>query len=128
MARKSPIPDPLRRRHLLEEALDPARALAIAEAYLAEERPIEALAFLAKADAREQLGRLRDLAVEEGDPFLLRQACAALGEQPGAERWRRLADSARAAGKEVQARDAERQAHLGAAVAPAGVTGGEGAR
>ena len=112
MARKSAIPDPLRRRHLLEEKLDPARALAIAQAYLAEERACEAVAFLAKAGAREPLAELCVRAVAEGDPFLLRQACAALGEEPSADRWRRLAASARAAGKEVQARDADRQAQL----------------
>jgi hypothetical protein len=113
MARKSPIPDPLRRRHMLEEKLDPARALAIAQAYLADDRACEAVAFLAKADAREALAELRERAVAEGDPFLLRQSCAALGEEPGADCWRRLAESARAAGKEVQARDADRQAQLG---------------
>jgi hypothetical protein len=38
------IPDPLKRRHLVESALDPARALAIAEAYLEEGRRLEAAA------------------------------------------------------------------------------------
>jgi acyl-CoA reductase-like NAD-dependent aldehyde dehydrogenase len=114
VARKPAIPDPLKRRHLVEEDLDPARALAIAEAYLGDGRLCEAVAFLAKAEARERLEALRDEAVAMGDPFLLRQACGALGEEPGARRWQALAEAARAAGKEVQARDAERQAQLGA--------------
>jgi len=116
MAHKPLIPDPLKRRHLLEDDLDPARALVIAEAYLAEGRLCEALEFLAKAGARERLEGLRDEAVALGDPFLLRAACAALGEDPGRARWTATAEAARSAGKEVQARDAERQAQL--AVAP----------
>ena len=109
---KSSIPDPLARRHLLEDALDPARARKIAEAYLAENRVHEALDFLRKADDREALEAVRDRAVEEGDPFLLRRACAALGEEPGPERWQALARAAAAAGKETQARDAERMTQL----------------
>ena len=82
MPRKPVIPDPLKRRHLLEDKLDPAKAVAIADGYLEEGRTNEALAFLVKADAREQLEELRDRAVEDGDPFLLRHACEALGEEP----------------------------------------------
>lgn len=109
---KSAIPDPLKRRHLLEEALDPARCLAVADAYIAEGRICEAVTFLAKAGDRGRLEALRDEAVAAGDPFLLRRACEALREEPGAERWRAVAAAARAAGREVQARDAERQAQL----------------
>lgn len=112
MARKGLIPDPLKRRHLLEDKLDPAKALAIADVYLEEGRTNEALAFLVKADSRERLEELRDRAVEDGDPFLLRHACEALGEEPGAERWSATAQAARAAGREAQAHDAERQAQL----------------
>jgi hypothetical protein len=115
MARaKSPIPDPLRRRHLLEEPLEPARALAVAEAYLAEERVWEAVDFLRKADARDRLAELRERAVATGDAFLLRQTSVALGEEPGPARWRALAEAARAAGRLVAARDAERQAQVAA--------------
>lgn len=112
MARSPSIPDPLRRRHLLEEDLAPERALAVAEAYLAEDRVYESVAFLAKAGAEERLAALRERAVAEGDPFLLREACRALGEDPGAERWRAVAEAARAAGREIEAHDAERQAQL----------------
>lgn len=110
---RSPIPDPLRRRHLLEEALDPARALAIAEAYLAEERAAEAVAFLARAQARERLAALRDQALASGDLFLLRSVSAALGEEPSLEQWTRLADAAEAAGKERYAHEARRLAQRG---------------
>lgn len=107
---RSPIPDPLRRRHLLEEALDPARALAIAEAYLAEGRGAEAVAFLARAESRERLATLRDQALASGDLFLLRSASTALGEEPSLEQWSRLADAAEAAGKERYAHEARRLA------------------
>ena len=56
---KSKLPDPLSRRHLLEQDLSEAKSRAIAEAYLAEERVVEALDFLRKAGAREQLAELR---------------------------------------------------------------------
>lgn len=112
MARKPVIPDPLTRRHLVEETLDPRRALRIAEAYLEAGRSFEAVSFLHQADDRERLEALRREAVETGDPFLLRQVCDALGEAPDRECWRALAESARRMGKDVQARDAERQAEL----------------
>ncbi len=105
----SPIPDALSRRHLLEGELDSTKALRIAEAYLEEERRDEAVAFLAKADAREGLEALQEEAVATGDAFLLRSVAAALGTEPGVARWRALAEAATAAGKLECAADAERQ-------------------
>jgi hypothetical protein len=53
------IPGPLERRHLLEKELPPAQALAIAEAYLEQDRCVEAVDFLALAAAgARQGGRL----------------------------------------------------------------------
>jgi hypothetical protein len=52
--------------------------------------------------------------VATGDAFLLRQTSVALGEEPGPARWRALAEAARAAGRLVAARDAERQAQVAA--------------
>jgi hypothetical protein len=103
------IPDPLERRHLLERELDAATARGIAEAYLAEERGWDAIAFLQKAGARDLLEQLRDQAVRAGDAFLLREAARALGEDPGAEQWRALGEAARAAGKERYTALASRQ-------------------
>jgi len=77
MAKKK-LPDPLRRRHLVEQPLDPSRALQIAEAYLEDDRAIEAVAFLLKAEARERLAALREQAVRDGDAFLLREISTAL--------------------------------------------------
>lgn len=109
MAKRGPIPDPLARRHELEKALDPARARAIAEAYLAEQRELEAIAFLKKAGESEALEKLCATAVERGDAFLLREACAALGREPERAAWERLARAADTHGRERYASEARRQ-------------------
>jgi hypothetical protein len=110
---KAVIPDPLKRRHLVEEDLDPSRALTLAEAYLAEGRAAEAIVFLEQAEAEDRLAVVRDEAVEAGDVFLLRSAAAALGEEVAAETWERVAERAEAAGKALYAREARRQAQRG---------------
>ena len=51
---RSKIPNPLTRRHLIEKKMSEAQTLQLAEAYLAEGRSIEALDFLAKAEARDR--------------------------------------------------------------------------
>jgi len=104
------IPDALARRHLLSGELAPARARAIAEAYLAEERSMEAIAFLQKADARPELQALRAEALQSGDVFLLREVAAALNEPPGLADWEAAAEAARACGKAPGRAEAQRQA------------------
>ena len=106
---KAKIPDPLERRHLIERAIEPARALAIAEAYLAEERAQEAVAFLARAQATERLEALWQQAVEQGDPFLLREVANALRREPDAACWRSVAEAAARAGKDRYAAEGRRQ-------------------
>jgi hypothetical protein len=105
---RSAIPDPLRRRHLVEQ-VQPEAALAVAEAYLAEGREVEAVAFLQRAKAEERLRALRERAVQEGDVFLLREVSVALGEEPGAEAWAATARAAEAQGKLRYAAEARRQ-------------------
>jgi hypothetical protein len=107
---KNRIPNPLQRRHLLEQDLAPPRALAVAEAYLAEGRSAESLDFLAKAGAEDKLRALEEEAIASGDVFLLREVAQRLGEEPDADRWRRLAEAAEACGKEVYAHEARRMA------------------
>jgi hypothetical protein len=107
---KSRVPSPLKRRHLLEEALTPARALAIAEAYVAEGRVFDALAFLRKADAVDRLRALQADAVTAGDLFVVREIAALLGEAPDARTWNELAAAAEAAGRERYAGEARRLA------------------
>ena len=109
MAKKAVLPDPLARRHELERALEPAKARAIAEAYLAEQRELESLAFLKKAGATAELEKLCRTAVERGDAFLLREACTALGREPDLASWETLARAAEMQGREKYAAEARRQ-------------------
>ena len=106
---KAQIPAPLVRRHLLEKALDPAEALGIAEAYLVEERTMEALAFLAAAEAWERLAEVREAVIASGDAFVLRSIAALEGSEPSPEEWSRLEAAAKTAGKMVYADTARRQ-------------------
>jgi hypothetical protein len=104
------IPDPLKRRHLVEQKLDPKQALTLAEAYLEEGRIPEALEFLSKAEAMDRLRELRAGAIESGDVFVMRDVSRRLGEEPAAADWRALAEAASAAGKEAYALEARRMA------------------
>jgi hypothetical protein len=106
---RSMVPGPLERRILLEKSLDPAHALRIAEAYLAEERAVEALAFLRCAGAEDRLGAILANAIAAGDAFLVREACAAMGRSPTSTEWQTVAEAARTAGKLRYAEQAHRQ-------------------
>ncbi|HEX2486619.1 MAG TPA: hypothetical protein VHQ66_15025 [Myxococcota bacterium] len=126
---RAKTPDPLKRRHLLEEELAPPRALALAEAYLAEGRRFDALAFLAKAGATDRMKAILAEAVAEGDLFLARETASLLGEPPDARTWRELAAAAEAAGRERYAAEARRLADAragerGSAAARAGERAG----
>ena len=104
------IPVSLKRRHLVEQDLAPAQALAIADAYLEGNRIADALEFLVKADAQDRLSELRRAAIDCGDVFLIRDLSYRLGEEPSAREWRAAADAAQAAGKETYAIEARRLA------------------
>ncbi len=106
---KSAVPNPLERRILLEKQLDPAHAGRIADAYLSQERTVEALAFLRLANAPERLGAILGEAAAAGDAFLVREACRALGRSPTKTEWQAVAEAARAAGKLRYAEQADRQ-------------------
>ena len=108
---KSKIPNALERRHLIERELPPDQALAIAMAYLDEDRRAEAVVFLGKAGADDQLQALADRAVEEGDGFLLGEVSRARRHEPAPEVWARLEESARRLGKLRYAESAGRQAN-----------------
>ena len=110
MAKKTKIPNPLDRRLLIERPLAGEGARALAEAYVAEGRIWEAVAFLVKAEAHERLAELREDATQAGDAFLVRELSRALGDEPTAERWSAVAEAARAAGKERFAAQAQRLA------------------
>ena len=110
MAKKG-IPDPLERRHLVERELAPEHAEGLADAYLEAGRREEAVVFLGKAGASERLEALWEEAVDSGSVFLLRAVAEQLGRDPEPAVWERLAESARAAGLDVYAETALRQAH-----------------
>ena len=107
---KAGIPDPLERRHLLERELQPAEALRTAQAYLAAERRVEALPFLHRAQAEDELNDQRRYAVAQGDAFLLRALALITGRESPREDWERLAENAADAGKERYAELARRVA------------------
>ncbi len=104
------LPNAIERRHLLEKELAPAHALRVADAYLAEERMVEALAFLKKAGADDRLREIAEQAKLDGDAFLMRQVAASLGVSPSAAEWAAAGAAAREKGKIRYAEDAERQA------------------
>ncbi len=104
------LPNALVRRHLIEKELSAAHALRLGEAYLAEERVVEALVFLRKAGAADRLRAIAEQAKLDGDVFLMRQVAAITGEAPSAADWRTAGEAARERGKLRFAADAERQA------------------
>jgi len=107
---KSKIPNPQARRHLIEREIPAERASGIADAYLADEREIEAVDFLAKAGADERLAELRTSAIAAGDLFLVRAVAQAMEEPLERDEWHSLAAAAAAAGKDRYATEAGRQA------------------
>ncbi len=103
------LPNPLDRRHLLEGDLSQAQALRTGLAYLEEGRSADAVAFLAKAEASDQLEAIAEAAIRAGDAFLLQLVASARGEDPGGESWLRLAEAAQAAGKSRYVEEARRR-------------------
>lgn len=110
---KSKVPNAIERRHLIERDLKPAQALRHAEAYLSEGRDQDAIAFLVKAEATDQLEAMRSRAVESGDVFLFRSVSSALGVTPERDDWRAISETARAAGRERYADEARSMAERG---------------
>ena len=110
---KAKIPDPLERRHLVEKELPAEQARAIADAYLAEDRSLEAIDFLKIAGAGEGLAELRKRAIADGDAFLLRAVANAQGLPPTRDDWQELAAAATANGHERYALEARRQLERG---------------
>ena len=111
---KTKHPDPLSRRHLLEREIEPSKASAIAKAYLDEGREIEAIDFFAKLEDRGALEKIQSVAVERGDVFLMKAASAGLGEEPSAERWKKLGERAGELGRVRDAESAQRLASIDA--------------
>jgi hypothetical protein len=112
MARNA-IPNPLERRHLVEKELPAAQALAIAQAYLEQDRCVEAVDFLRIAKADDRLAELRARAIADGDAFLLRTVAGAQQNPATREEWQRVATAATGRGLDRYALEARRQAERG---------------
>ena len=110
---KTKLPGPIERRHLIERELSAAQALRYAEAYLEEGQDVDAIGFLAKAGATEQLAALRARAIESGDSFLLRSVASAMGAPAASEEWKALNEAATRAGKQRYATEALRHVERG---------------
>jgi hypothetical protein len=98
---------------MVESELPGAQAQAVAEAYLAAGRRVEAVDFLRKAGAAERLAALRAEAISDGDAFLLRQLAEAMGSAATRDEWQALARAAESAGKERYAAEARRLSERG---------------
>lgn len=107
---KSAVPNPLKRRHLIEEDLSEAKCLALADAYLEEGRANEAVAFLVKAGAEDRLDEMIREAIAAGDAFLVKQLADETGKDPGRDRWQATAEAAEQAGRVRYAEMARRHA------------------
>lgn len=107
------IPNPLERRHLIEREQTAEQALALAEAYVEEGRTEEATVFFRKAGAEDRLEALLADAIAAGDVFLIQSISRDLGKDLPTSTWQQVAQNARAAGKEVYAEAADRQAQRG---------------
>lgn len=107
---RSKTPNPLDRRHLVERQLAPAQAQRVADAYLAEDRPVDALEFLVRAGDTEKLSALRRQAIESGDVFLLRAVARVTQAPAQRDEWISLGAAAEGAGKARYAAEARRWA------------------
>ncbi len=110
---KSKIPNAIERRHLIDRDLKPAQSLRYAEAYLEVGRDQDAIEFLVKAEATEQLEAMRKRALESGDVFLFRTVSSALGVTSERHEWRSVSEAARAAGRGRYADEAMGMAERG---------------
>lgn len=94
------LPDPIARRDLLH---DPKRSegekIAIGNAFFESGRFSEAMDFYSFLRNAEGAQRIRKLAIDQGDAFLLGRSAEVLGEAVAADDWRRCGEKALAQGK-----------------------------
>ena len=98
----SKLPDPLKRRDILYGRDTPAKVLTeYGELYLQQGRSNDAVEFFGEACYKEGLLSVRDMALKEGDLFLLSRAMEFLQEEVSPEDWKELAQNALEKGKYV---------------------------
>ena len=93
MARNE-LPNPLAKRDLLHDA-GPDELKKYAGMFYEKERYSDALDFYAKAEDREGLLKLKKVAVEEGDYFLLRRLKDIVPDERSEADWEKLGQNAK---------------------------------
>ncbi len=85
---KGRLPDPLKRREILYGKGTPTEVLIeYGKLYLEEGRLNDAVEFFGVAGFKEGLMEMKELAIKEGDYFLLERVFEFLGEEGGKEEW-----------------------------------------
>ena len=104
------LPDLKQKSKLLYGDLPAEKLVAWGEKYLAAGWISDGLDFFVVAEHQEGLNKVRKLAVEEGDVFLLRRCLKELDEQAADGEWKSLAERALDMGKLQFAREGFRLA------------------
>jgi len=108
---QSALPDYKQKQKLLfKEDAQPAALIQQGEQFFAAGWYKDAIDFFEQAEFAEGLARVRQVAADEGDVFLLKLVLRVLDEEAQAEEWRTLADRALALGKLQFAREGYRLA------------------
>ena len=98
------LPRPLARRELLYSSDTPREVLVgLAEAYLAQGLAFDAVDFYVRAKDRAGLEKMRGVAVDAGDAFILRKVHEAAPDLVSAADWQALGEHAKQLGKETYA-------------------------
>lgn len=107
------------KRELLNQTAASVEALAEwGRRFEEQEMWSDAVDFYMKANAREELKRLKDRVREEGDSFLFGRVCKALGYEPTPDEWLSVAKQAEELGKHSLAVQAQRRAGVETEDAP----------
>ena len=113
MPGKGDLPGPLEKREILfSEKLDPQEKAQWGRRYLQAGKLMDALDFFLEAKSRPDLEKMRSLAIEEGDAFILRSIQRALPELVTEEHWQALGARAAALGKQAFAEQAARSGEV----------------
>lgn len=111
MADKVELPHYKEKQSLLHgKEINPERLVEVGKRQLAAGWYSDAIDFFARAEYREGLQQVSQVAVSEGDAFLLRKLERTGAIEAGAEQWQELADNARRLGKLQFAREGYRLA------------------
>jgi hypothetical protein len=103
------LPRPLARRDVLYSSETPAAQLTeLGDGYSGCGLFFDAVEFYARAHDRAGLGKIHDIAIRQGDAFLLRRVQETMPNLVTALDWKTLGDAAKALGKETYVARAER--------------------